>query len=104
MLSFASDYTEGAHPKILERFAERNLVTLQGYGSDPDTEEAKRKICAACGRDDLQIQFLTGGTQTNLIAVSSMLRSYEGVVAAETGLVDIDVATRCSPCRRSTAS
>ena len=88
MLSFASDYTEGAHPKILERFAERNLVTLQGYGSDPDTEEAKRKICAACGRDDLQIQFLTGGTQTNLIAVSSMLRSYEGVVAADTGHVN----------------
>ena len=38
MLSFASDYTEGAHPKLLERFLERNLVTLQGYGSDPDTE------------------------------------------------------------------
>ena len=92
MLSFASDYTEGAHPKILEHFMERNLVTLQGYGFDPDTEEAKRKICAACGRDDLQIQFLTGGTQTNLIAVSSMLRSYEGVVAAETGHVSVHEA------------
>ena len=92
MLSFASDYTEGAHPKILAHFAERNLVTLQGYGSDPDTEEAKRKICAACGRDDLQIQFLTGGTQTNLIAISSMLRSYEGVVAADTGHVSVHEA------------
>ena len=38
MLSFASDYTEGAHPKLLERLAERNLVPLQGYGADPDTE------------------------------------------------------------------
>ena len=76
MLSFASDYTEGAHPKLLERLAERNLVPLQGYGADPDTEAAKRRICAACGRDDLQIQFLTGGTQTNLIAISCLLRSY----------------------------
>ena len=97
MLSFASDYTEGAHPKILERFAERNLVTLQGYGSDPDTEEAKRKICAACGRDDLQIQFLTGGTQTNLIAVSSMLRSYEVVVAADTGHVNTQEIIQAMP-------
>ena len=89
MLSFASDYTEGAHPAVLQHLLERNLVTLQGYGSDPDTEEAKRKICAACGRDDLQIQFLTGGTQTNRIAVSCMLRCYEGVVCASTGHVNV---------------
>ena len=92
MLSFTSDYTEGAHPKLLERFAERNLVTLQGYGSDPDTEEAKRKICAACGRDDLQIQFLTGGTQTNRIAISTLLRSYEGVVTVDTGHISVHEA------------
>ena len=92
MLSFASDYTEGAHPKILEHFAARNLVTLQGYGFDPDTEAAKRKICAACGRDDLQIQFLTGGTQTNLIAISCLLRSYEAVVCAATGHISVHEA------------
>ena len=89
MLSFASDYTEGAHPKLLQHLMERNLVTLPGYGLDEDTEAAKRKICAACGRDDLQICFLTGGTQTNRIAVSSMLRSYEGVVCAETGHIAV---------------
>ena len=92
MLSFASDYTEGAHPKILERFAERNLVTLQGYGADPDTAQAMRKIRAACGRDDLQIQFLTGGTQTNLIAISCLLRSFEAVVCAATGHISVHEA------------
>ena len=85
MLSFASDYTEGAHPKVLQRLMERNLVTLPGYGLDEDTEAAREKIRAACGRDDLQICFLTGGTQTNRIAVSAALRSYEGVVCADTG-------------------
>ena len=89
MLSFASDYTEGAHPKVLAHLAARNLVTLPGYGADPDTAEAMRKICAACGRDDLQIQFLTGGTQTNLIAISCLLRSYEAVVCAETGHISV---------------
>ncbi len=92
MLSFASDYTEGAHPRVLQHLIDRNLVTLQGYGLDEDTDEAKRKICAACGRDDLQIQFLTGGTQTNLIAISSLLRSYEGVVCAATGHIGVHEA------------
>ena len=92
MLSFASDYTEGAHPKVLAHLAACNLVTLPGYGADPDTAEAMRKICAACGRDDLQIQFLTGGTQTNLIAISCLLRSYEAVVCAATGHISVHEA------------
>ena len=87
MLSFLSDYTEGAHPEVLQHLLDRNLVTLPGYGYDDDTDEAKRKINAACGRDDLQIWFLTGGTQTNMIAISTTLRSCEGVVAADTGHV-----------------
>ena len=87
MLSFLSDYTEGAHPEVLQHLMERNLVTLPGYGFDDDTDEAKRKINAARGRDDLQIWFLTGGTQTNQIAISTTLRSCEGVIAADTGHV-----------------
>jgi len=87
MLSFLSDYTEGAHPEVLQHLMDRNLVTLPGYGFDDDTDEAKRKINAACGRDDLQIWFLTGGTQTNQIAISTTLRSCEGVIAADTGHV-----------------
>ena len=43
MLSFASDYTEGAHPKVLAHLAARNLITLPGYGADPDTAEAMQK-------------------------------------------------------------
>ncbi len=89
MLSFVSDYTEGAHPKVLAHLMERNLVTLPGYGEDPDTEAAKEKIRRECGRDDLQICFLTGGTQTNRVAISSMLRSYEGVVCCDSGHIAV---------------
>ena len=87
MLYFMSDYTEGAHPKILERLAETNLVSMPGYGDDPLCQSAREKIAAACGRDDLQICLLTGGTQTNLIVISTMLRRFEAVVAADTGHV-----------------
>ncbi|MBQ2960978.1 MAG: low specificity L-threonine aldolase [Oscillospiraceae bacterium] len=87
MLSFLSDYTEGAHPEVLQHLMDRNLVTLPGYGFDEDTDEAKRKINAACGRDDLQIWFLTGGTQTNMFVISTTLRDCEGVISADTGHV-----------------
>ena len=85
MLSFASDYVEGAHPAILQRFIETNLVKQAGYGSDEYTASAREKIRAACGCPEADVWFLTGGTQTNQIVIDSLLRSYEGVVAAMTG-------------------
>ena len=47
MLSFVNDYSEGAHPKILERLNETNFEQLAGYGSDRYCEQAKEKICAS---------------------------------------------------------
>ncbi len=85
MLSFASDYVEGAHPAILQRFIDTNLVKQAGYGSDEYTASAKEKIKAACGCPEADVWFLTGGTQTNQIVIDSLLRSYEGVVSAATG-------------------
>ena len=33
------------------------------------------------------MEFVTGGTQTNQLVIDSLLKSYEGVVSAETGHV-----------------
>ena len=44
-----------------------------------------RKSGSECPQAD--VYFLTGGTQTNAVVISSMLESYEGVVAAQTGHV-----------------
>ena len=85
MLSFASDYVEGAHPAILQRLIETNLVKQAGYGSDEYTASAKEKIKAACGCPEADVWFLTGGTQTNQVVIDTLLHSYEGVVAAVTG-------------------
>lgn len=88
MLSFESDYTEGAHEKILERLLETNFEQLPGYGSDPYCESAKEKIRAACECSDADIYFLVGGTQTNATVIDTMLAPYEGVLSAETGHVN----------------
>lgn len=85
MLSFENDYSEGAHEKILERLIETNREQLPGYGSDHYSCSAKDKIRKACGAPQADIYFLTGGTQTNQTVISSMLRSWQGVIAADTG-------------------
>lgn len=92
MISFASDYIAGAHPDIIKRIAETNMEILPGYGTDKYCLSATEKIKKACERDDLQISYLVGGTQTNQIIISTMLDNYEGVVAAKTGHVSIHEA------------
>ncbi|HFI0935882.1 TPA: low specificity L-threonine aldolase [Streptococcus suis] len=85
MLHFENDYNKGAHPALLEALVSSNQEGLSGYGTDSYTESAIEKIRLATDCPHAQITFLAGGTQTNQIVISSMLASYEGVIAADTG-------------------
>ena len=89
MLSFESDYTEGAHPKILERLIETNMDQLTGYGMDPISESARAKIRLACGRPEADVFLLSGGTQTNKTVIASLLRPFEGVISAVTAHINV---------------
>ena len=90
-LSFECDYTTGAHPEILKKLTETNFESLSGYGVDHYCESAKEKIKALCN-NDVDVFFLVGGTQTNSIVIASLLNSYEGVIAADTGHVSVHEA------------
>ena len=85
MISFESDYTNGAHPAILKRFIETNEEIVSTYGFDKYSESARLKIKEACKCPTADVYFLAGGTQTNSIVISTMLKDYEAVVAASTG-------------------
>lgn len=85
MISFESDYITGAHPKVLQRLIDTNLEVQTGYGLDEYCALAAQKIKVACGCPEADVQFLVGGTQTNAIVISTMLREYEGVISATTG-------------------
>ncbi|HEP1811858.1 TPA: aminotransferase class I/II-fold pyridoxal phosphate-dependent enzyme [Streptococcus suis] len=85
MLHFENDYNKGAHPALLEALVVSNQEGLSGYGTDTYTKSAIEKIKLATACPQAQITFFTGGTQTNQIVISSMLASYEGVIAADTG-------------------
>ena len=84
-MNFACDYSRGAHPKIMERLLETNLVQTAGYGLDVFSESAKEKIRSACACPEAEVEFLVGGTQTNATVIDALLRSFQGVIAAETG-------------------
>ena len=87
MISFECDYIAGAHPDILNRLIETNMETLPGYGTDTYCESARDKIRKACECPKADVEFLVGGTQTNSVIISTMLKDYEGVIAARTGHV-----------------
>ena len=89
MLSFTCDYSEGAHPLILQRLAETNLEQEPGYGFDRFTENARALIREACGCPEADVFLLVGGTQTNATVIDALLAGYEGVVAAETGHIAV---------------
>lgn len=58
MIYFNCDYTEGCHPKILERLCDTNLMQTIGYGEDEICDAARAKIRAACGRDDIDVPLI----------------------------------------------
>lgn len=85
MYSFKNDYAEGAHPSILNKLIETNLEQQGGYGDDTYTIEAKDILRKKISNPEAEIFFLSGGTQSNLIVISSLLRVHEAVISAKTG-------------------
>jgi len=85
MQSFKNDYSEGAHPTILEALTRNNLSQEEGYGGDSHTQNAIALLRGEVGDDKAEVHLLSGGTQTNLIAISSFLRPHEACISARTG-------------------
>ena len=89
MIQFQCDYNEGAHPRILERLAETNMVQTTGYGEDEYCAHARDLIREACQAPAADVHFLVGGTQTNTTVIASALRPHQGVVCAESGHINV---------------
>ncbi|MDR0263557.1 MAG: aminotransferase class I/II-fold pyridoxal phosphate-dependent enzyme [Sphingobacterium sp.] len=85
MYNFKNDYSEGAHPRILEKLVETNLIQQLGYGEDDYSKEAKTVLRNKINNQHAVIHFLSGGTQTNLLVISFLLRVHEAVISAKTG-------------------
>lgn len=96
MIYFHNDYSEGCHEKVLEALNRTNLEQTPGYGTDAYCIDAAEKIKKVCGREDLAVHFLVGGTQANLTVIDAALRPHQAALGAcsahinvhETGAVE----------------
>ncbi len=89
MYRFNNDYCHGAHPEVLKALVETNDNAYCGYGLDEVCEAAKREIAKYLGGANADIHFLVGGTQTNYTVISAALKSYQGVISADSGHIHV---------------
>ncbi|ABR49637.1 Threonine aldolase [Alkaliphilus metalliredigens QYMF] len=87
--SFKNDYSEGAHPNILKAMMDTNGQQQDGYGEDDYSQEAVTILQDMLQNKNADIHLVSGGTQANLIVISSILRPYESVIAANTGHINV---------------
>ncbi len=85
MYSFKNDYSEGAHPDILEALFRNNNHQEEGYGLDRHSRHAAELIQNLVGDPEAAVHFISGGTQTNLIAIHSFLRPHEACITVSSG-------------------
>jgi len=84
--SFHDDYSEGAHPMVLQALLDSNMVQQPGYGTDDYCEDARAAIRKLLGGiDDAAIYFIPGGTGANLVSIASFLRPHEAVITVDRG-------------------
>ncbi|WP_085535873.1 threonine aldolase family protein [Massilibacteroides vaginae] len=89
MRSFASDNNSGVHPLIIDAIAQANVDHAVGYGSDPWTEKAERKLKDVFGENATPF-FVFNGTGANSVALQAVTRSFHSIICAETAHIYVD--------------
>lgn len=102
MHMFRNDYSEGAAPQILEALTRTNDEQCVGYTEgDPHCERARELIRAACGREDVDVEFCIGGTSANIVGVTGMLRDWEGVICTKDAHINVHETGAIAACGRT---
>ena len=79
---FLSDNAAGVHPEVMAALAAANDGHAPAYGSDSYTERASALVREHFGGEP-EVLFVLTGTGANVLALQSMLRSYEAVICAD---------------------
>lgn len=88
-IQFQCDYNQTCHPAILQALQSMGMEQCVGYGEDHYCQQARRAIRTAIGREDADVHFLVGGTQTNATVISAALRPHQGVIAPTSGHINV---------------
>ncbi len=85
MIFLMNDYSEGAHPRILEALNKTNMEQTVGYGLDPHCLHAQELIRDYIGVSNADVHFFVGGTQTNCTAIAAFLRPHQACISSARG-------------------
>ncbi len=86
---FASDNNAGVYPEVLQILQEVNEGHVIGYGDDPFTLRARQAVCDLFEKE-CAVFFVSNGTAANCLALSSVVRSYHGVIVHEHSHLETD--------------
>lgn len=85
MIFFRSDYSQGAHPKVMKALEATNYEHTDGYGLDPHSERAAAMTKKLIGVEDCSCYMMVGGTPCNVITISAALEPYQCIIAPRSG-------------------
>jgi len=85
MIYFRSDYSQGAHPEILDALMRTNAEHTDGYGRDAHCEHAAQMVKDMIECQDCEVHMMIGGTSCNVTAISAALEPYQYVVSPKSG-------------------
>ena len=84
MNNFRNDYNDFGSREIYDEINKIFEEKISGYGLDEISNSARELILKEIDRD-ADIEFVSGGTATNILATTFALRPYEAVLSASTG-------------------
>lgn len=101
MKTLASDNNSGIHPDILQAIINANEGHALAYGDDKTTKEAILLFKEHFG-NNIDVYFTYNGTGANVVALATILKSYEAVICAESAHINVDecgAAERLAGCK-----
>jgi len=89
MINLRNDYSSIAHKKILEELMQNQTSTFVGYGLDEVSKYAEELILKEVKNENSKVYFLNGGTITNKVFISHVLKPYEAVISVDSGHINV---------------
>lgn len=89
MILFHNDYNMTCHGAVMQKLEDVIQFQYTGYGVDEHCKKAAAMIQDRCGDTVVDVHFVVGGTQSNLVVIGAALRPHQGVICAHTGHINV---------------
>jgi threonine aldolase len=86
--TFGSDNHAGVYPEVLAALTAVNAGDAVAYGGDAISKAAVARLCGEAGANQGYLVF--NGTGANVLALSMLVRPYEGIICAESSHLNVD--------------